>query len=260
MKRMAIIVAAIVISACAPVGTPRYSETLYATPRNGQANNQVPITGDSNPIYANVCHLRIFRSWLGVISRRPKTGSAVLYRGEYLLTAAHNLYNPWYNPVERVEVRCGVTNADGPAPDQVVRGLRGATARGYRWGLFNADQFQFDFAVLHLNGPIATSAPISLASATAPVGSPAELVGYPGGDIANGFLLHRARGTVVGRERNVIRYDIESATGNSGGPVWIVAGGSPRLIGIHVTNSGARAVNADFVQEVDRMIAELEER
>lgn len=258
MKQLCAIAGLFALQACMSVGDPNYPANIAPTPAS--SNRQNPVTTEDAANYTNVCHLTIHRRWLGIFGRPGKYGSAVLYRGRYLLTAGHNLYNPWYNRVSSIEVRCGVTNADATAaPDhQLVAGTRGRTARGYRWGPFNGDQFQRDFGVLRLNTPISTLQPVTLLTESPSPGATVELAGYPGRPIRDALTLYAGSGRLLAPDRHVLRYDIVTAKGNSGGPVWIRAGNSLQLAAIHVTNSGGRAVNRPFIDEVNDMINDLE--
>lgn len=89
---------------------------------------------------------------------------------------------------------------------------------------------------------------------------------YPGetGGTRNGKTLFVGEGVAVHSEGSpFLDDDIDTETGNSGGPVWLEGdNGLPQLAGIHVTelngvHGRARVANAEFISEVKRMIGEL---
>lgn len=240
-------------ASCSTIGdTPNYPDSVDTV--SGELVKQRVIEASSDPALASVCRLVIYRKMLW-FKRAPKIGSAVLYNGRYLLTAAHNIYSPAYNRISSIEVICGTSDVSGTPAQQTLRRDSLATASTYSWGPFTGDEFQADFGVARLERAIEVAVPFEL-QGNATVGSDAQLAGFPKGD----ERMHYARGRLMPGYGAIIKYDIETHTGNSGGPVWSRSEGRPRLIAIHVTGSAGRVVDANFVAEVNRIIADLEGR
>lgn len=225
-----------------------------------------------DPAFESICHVLITRR-VAFFFTRIYTGSAVLYRERYLLTAGHNVYQD-RSHIRQVEVRCGVGDAETVAAGETIAGWQALDADGYR-----GKPFSRDFGVIRLDRPIAVSRPFALAPVAVDVGAAIRFAGYPGGAEVQCRQSEapRARGADSGQERNGCRlfaadgvvtrvadglayYDIETFKSNSGGPVWRDVGGVPTLVAVHVTNSGGRIVDADYRLEVDRLIDALDRR
>lgn len=219
---------------------------------------QSAVTPENAARYASVCHITVVRRAGGVAALDANTGSALLYRNRYLITAAHNVYSPWYAPVSSIEVRCGVLNARGPQA-QRLRWPKIAVAQGYRWGPFNRDQFQYDFALVRLDQPIETAHPVDLrADVPSGEGTPVEIAGYPGDNFSDGYTLHSGNAALTSRDRKAISYSIPTFTGNSGGPVWTMVGNRPTLVAIHASGSSGRVVDQSFVTQIERMMRRVD--
>lgn len=223
--------------------------TAAAEPLNQQSPVSEPF---ANPAFESVCHLSIKRR-VALLFSASYTGSAVLYRGRYLLTAGHNVYQD-RSRIRAVTVRCGDANARRGAIDEVIAPWQAIDASDYQGGPFSRD-----FGVIRLNRPIAVSTPFSLATNPAQLGEALRFAGFPGGP-HSGWEMFEARGSLARLTDGLAHYDIETFKSNSGGPVWREVGGQAELLAIHVTNSGGRVVDLDFASEVDRLIAELDRR
>lgn len=224
---------------------------------DGRAAEQQPVAaaGPNDP-YANVCHLKTRRVGLG---KDGGSGSAVLYRDRYLITAAHNVYSTFYNRVTRIEVRCGRRAIGAGEPDFVLTDGEWASADGYMWRPYSRD-----LGVIRLPRSVSTSVSVELASSVPPAGAMVELAGYPGHGIADSETLFAATGLVIADPRKGrLSYFIHTTTGNSGGPVWQRDGNRLTLVGIHVVGygsggAGARRVDDWFTGQVDAMIRKLD--
>lgn len=240
---------------CATAPEPPYASMMAATVAVNPVP-QRPVTDDpSQSALANVCHLTI-RRVAGLVFRTSFTGSAVLYRGQYLLTAGHNILSR-RSRVREIEVRCGVRNAWASAglPQQIIRRDAAIAASGFG----GSGPFERDFAVIRLDRPITTPVPVELAA-----DNPAEgqliLSGYPGG-VHDGHTLFSTPSPANRMEGEFLRYDIATYRSNSGGPVWRMRDGRAELVAIHVrSGGGGRVVNQAFRDEVARMIAVLDSR
>ncbi|MDG2534729.1 serine protease [Sphingomonas sp. HITSZ_GF] len=216
-------------------------------------NEQVRVSPPiADPALQNVCHLWIRRR-IALIFARNYTGSAVLYRGRYLITAGHNVYQD-RSRIRSVTVRCGAMDARTATIDETIEPWQALDASAY-----DGRSFSRDFGVIRLSKPIASSAPFELAARPASAGDAIRFAGYPGGKYS-GWDLFQAKGQITRIGEDLAYYDIETFKSNSGGPVWREAGGRRELVAIHVTGSGGRIVDAAFAREVESLIGILDRR
>jgi V8-like Glu-specific endopeptidase len=215
---------------------------------------------------ANVCHLSTSRSSFGLFGG-DNNAAAVLYRGRYLITAAHNVASPFYRTLDRLDVACGRSE---PTEAMHVRIDRSQVrvACGYRW--FPRKRFARDYSVIRLESPIDVPRPLALRafSRTDPLPGAVTLAGFPGQpadrDGMTGERLFSASGAGRFVGRHFVEYEIRTYPGNSGGPVWIEEPDGPRLVGIHVSDARngeigrARMVDSTVEAEIEAMIASLE--
>ncbi|HEU4559320.1 MAG TPA: serine protease [Longimicrobium sp.] len=210
----------------------------------------------------NVCHLTTRRQqWKGlwIHAWNPKfSGSAALIEGRYLITAAHNVADyPLANRLMRLEVRCNAPIAANQKPDVVLHRhqLKAQVAvprYAYRVRIPpSTRKFQFDYAFVDLGTVLPIPNQFALSPEVHPdSGTVIFLAGYPGGDISNTDTLFRAEGAVMDqRPPNLFSYTIATATGNSGGPVWLVRDDEIYLVGVHVADQVARRVDERFYND-----------
>lgn len=210
---------------------------------------------------ANVCHLKVERKKFASGAQANSTG-ALIADGRYVLTAAHNVYSPFYNRAKRIELRCGVADADAVEPQRVATYRQAIVAPGYFWRKFHRD-----FALIRLDTPLPQAVPSRIAPFSAGDPAPVRIAGFPGDDDAatpyNGRRLYSGEGQ--GRlDGTMLRYPIDTFPGNSGGPVWQDSAGEMRIRGVHVEGTGssgaARAVDPSFIRDIEAMMRKLEER
>ena len=217
-------------------------------------DRQVPVSNisDGSPL-SWLCHLNIHRRWWR--RKFSATGSAVAFRDRYLLTAGHNIYQD-KSTVREIEVRVGPTNARQQAIHETTRGRQGRDSSRYVGGLFGRMPFAHDYGVVRLSEPFAEPSRFVL-------GEPPRrdeavfFAGYPGGR-HDGWTLHEATAKLGETRGSLVGYDLKTYKSNSGGPVWRMADGVPELVAIHVAPSVGRAVDNEFVGEVERLIARLD--
>lgn len=224
-----------------------------------EANTQTRAVEPLDEVLANVVHLYVRRR-RGLLMQTENNSTGVVIEGQYVLTAAHNVYTTFLSKVKSISVSIGKASVDGRDTMSVYHSR---VARGYDWKMFKRD-----FAVLKLPQPVATAKPFKLVAVASAddVAGQLHLAGYPGasGGERNGKNLFTGTGTATySAGSEILDYDVDTETGNSGGPVWIAdAEGNPRAVGAHVTelhgNHGrARLANQDMVDEVHRMIDSL---
>ncbi len=85
-------------------------------------------------------------------------------------------------------------------------------------------------------------------------GKTLHFAGYPGSEGHNGRQLKGAVTTRYFRDGGLLGYDIDTATGNSGGPVWFEEGGDCILAGIHVIEGKAVLLDGASLEEVNAWI------
>jgi V8-like Glu-specific endopeptidase len=226
-----------------------------AYPAEAQQTPAAAVTG----ALESVCHLSTTRK-RGVSSTNYNS-SGVLYRGRYIITAAHNLHSTLLSTLTRIAVSCGRVNPSD-AEHIVVPIAQTRVAKGYRWFPKRYDR---DFAIIKLPAAINVAQPFELS--TTPIITSeggVQLAGFPGGSVAAGMSGQRMfSGATAGTpEGAFLKYDLDTFTGNSGGPVWRMAQGRPQLLGIHISGDAqggrARIVDSDFRAEVDRLIASMQ--
>nr|WP_274622719.1 serine protease [Myxococcus fulvus] len=250
---------------CSILGSYPYPDESHPAVAPSVREKQSPVTQLSSPLEA-VCHLttrrrNIKKLWIGDVY---STGSAALAQGRYLITAAHNVYDYPLGWLDHVDVSCNQKTATA---ETVIASLnrehikQRVSAPGYAWRLHGAERkFEFDFAFIDLGTSVMDDDPFLVDERVVPrVGEALFLGGYPGGDISHpANKLHLGSGVVVGIDNNLMTYDIETATGNSGGPVWVTREGKHYLVGVHVSDGRARLFNASFFTAWNRFLKSAE--
>lgn len=210
---------------------------------------QTPVVQGDVGDYANVCRLTIVRSYMG-IGKKTSIGSGVLIGDRHVLTAAHNIFNPFYHPLRRIEVRCGISDPANAHLSPSRRVSKRFVAKGYRWGPGNGDEYQVDYGLLELNEPFAGIAPASLAETDAVLRQDVTIAGFPlvnNDPSLNGKTMFNGSGVITDRNKQRVTYSIRTFGGNSGGPVFNDDGD---IVAIHVTNSGGRIVDKGMRDQV----------
>ena len=281
-KRFLLIVPFLVVATCPPGETNDARANDIVSPSNcdSKVNSglvpQCSIAAVPAHSYLNnVCHLKIYRKFVFDLS--PNYGSAFVYRERYLITAAHNVYQQ-RSRIRKIEVRCGQAVVDEEdAPDFVIESDQFFEAsRFYSPVPFISKDFSDDFGVIKLPTKVFGAMPIELAETSSQKGDLVAIAGYPGGNLSDALVLYGADGRVTepASGDGMISYDIQTYTGNSGGPVFSVGedGQPDMLAAIHVTNSGGRVVRDavsdneqadarnEFALEVDRLIRLIDGR
>lgn len=209
-------------------------------------NRQARVTAVATPNDA-VCRLQLTRSKLLWFDATPFSSGAHIGNG-IILTAAHNLYSPFYNEVSTASAECGVADhVDGAGSVVGFTKASISVASGYRWG-----PYARDVAILRVPNPPATAFDVAPDDLDLTVGDTVSISGFPGeGYTTQGESLHTGTGRIVALNKEFITYEIETTTGNSGGPVWIRQAGKYILVGVHVAGAGytgtARRITKSFV-------------
>lgn len=180
--------------------------------------------------------------FLGVRIGFNSTGT--LLEGEYLLTAAHNLYDSWRTRLISVQVSC--KGRDGNLETSIV--MEDDIQRARKVGHYNKT-YSTDYAFLKLDErlPVQESVSLNRALNVQDIHQ-IEVAGYPGG------LLKYARGNLVRPVPGdaTIYYQVDTAKGMSGGPVWAEYQGVESIVGVHVSEGRARLVDNELIDDFEQ--------
>ena len=227
---------------------------------------------------AGVCFLKANRKF-AVVLDQTASATGVLLDGRYVLTAGHNLFNasyPW-GRVERIGVEIGKAHA-GEA-EVVVRGGKveqGVIPAGGVWTVSPSfkwspstwlkpaasnEMIQHDYGFVDLGEGFRRSSHFTLSKGfQLKVGDVVRVAGYPGDSKrvkgATGTQLFEGKGQVTAVGGNLFSYNIVTAKGLSGAPVWVERGGRKVVVGVHVGSdfggkkgAVARTVNRRLIQD-----------
>src|SRR6202034_2263955 len=152
---------------------------------------------------------------------RPNFFSSGAYIGDgMIVTAAHNVFSSSglvASKVGDVAVECGVTeHTDGAGQIPGFNNSSIAIWPGYRFG-----DFRDDTAVVRIANPPATSFEVAPDDLPLTSGQDIYLAGFPGVGYGDGEYMFQGHGKILKADANFVTYDIATATGNSGGPVWV---------------------------------------
>jgi hypothetical protein len=222
----------------------------------------------ANPsgFFENVCHLRVTRNRAAQFYResKPFNSSALLYRGRYLVTAAHNVHSNLFSRLNTLVVVCGAADSDAGRPGAELHRDAVKVLPGYSFLARTPGRFARDLAVVRLATPICVSEPARLGLFEFRDGSPMRIAGFPGeegdGGRMDGTRLYSGEGRLRPSDRAyLLRHDVETEKGNSGGPVWVMRDGQAVVVGIHVAEGGSgRLFDPAVLNEVEGMINAFE--
>jgi len=210
-----------------------------------------------------ICYLKMNRKYAAILDQIA-ISSGVLLDGRYVLTAGHNLFNasyPW-GRVDTIEVLVGkpdVSKVGRDYVDALVSGgrvERGAipldgvwtVAPRFEWSIStwlkpsaSNRMIQHDYGFIDLGGSFPERTSYTLNSSTGielKVGDVVKVAGYPGDSKkikgATGSRLFEGEGRVTAIGPNLFTYNVATARGLSGAPVWIEKGGRKIVVGVHV--------------------------
>ena len=198
---------------------------------------------------SNICYLRTVRSVRLIGIRTGFNSTGTLIEGQYLVTAAHNLYDSWRTKLVSVQVSC--KGSDGSVVTSVVD--KSGIEKTRKVGHYNRS-FSTDYAFLKLNESLSVEESIRLnKSANISEIQAIEVAGYPGG------VWKYGAGNVVLPipDDSTFYYEVDTAKGMSGGPVWTTHQDGDSLVGIHVSEGRARVVNSALIDDFETWKAAL---
>jgi V8-like Glu-specific endopeptidase len=249
-----VLMLSMMLSGCSILGPWPYRDNSNPQP-GPETGRQSKVQNLADPL-ANVCHLRTERRniktlWLG---RIVSTGSAALIDGRYLITAAHNVADyPAANHLTEIEVRCTAAPSPDQAPDVVLTRAEikeRVAVPSYAWRAHSNDKkYEFDYAFVDLGRRLDIESRFVLDESVLPDSGTVRIAGYPGGHISDAYTLHMGEGRITQRDHNLLSYEIATATGNSGGPVWMIRNQRPYLVAVHVADRTGRVLNQTFYRD-----------
>lgn len=223
-----------------------------------------------------ICRMEINRQVASVL-KQNMVGTGVILEDRYVLTAAHLLYNsgyPW-GKVQSIGLVANNQPADDSHPSILVRGGRvedglipsdgvWTVAPGFEWRprtrrdpLGSTVMIRHDYGFIDA-GPgisggdfrLGLPKPLKLqvGDAVSVAGFPGDDKRVPGSDASKIFV---AKGRVTAIQDTLFSYDVITARGLSGAPVWIEQSGKKHIVGIHVGSDfgGGKEAVARLVDE-----------
>ncbi|WP_437875625.1 trypsin-like serine peptidase [Sorangium sp. So ce513] len=247
LTRGFLIALGVAASACSTTGLPVVNT-------QGIAENRQSRVKEVTPPQDAACRLQVIRkkAWLfrsSYFSSGAHIGSGII------LTAGHNLYSSTFSVVDDVSVECGVTeHKDGAGRVSQFKRSSIAVLPGYDW-----KDFPRDIAIIRVPHPPAATFEVAPDDLQLKKGEEVHLSGFPGdGYTENGEFLFTARGKIVEVTPEFIVYAITTATGNSGGPVWMEKDGRFLVVGVHVSGEDdigtARRVSQTLVNSLRNLL------
>ncbi len=178
-----------------------------------------------------------------------------------VLTNAHVVWDEVQQRfVEDARVIPGVfVDSAGPTAPFGVRSVsRYAVSSAYT----KTEQVQFDYGAMFFDNPfqgINTTMPIFINVVPTP-GSTVEIAGYPGSVRSQPtHAQYTHTGNVSAVQGRVLRYTVDTSSGNSGSPIMIVRNGQHRAIGLHSSGEAAPATSnsgARFTSDNEALLLE----
>jgi len=207
-----------------------------------------------------VCFLKASRKYAAILDQTA-ISTGVLLDGRYVLTAGHNLFNasyPW-GRIELIGILVGEPDVSEVGPDHldaVVSGGRveqgmilvdgvWTVAPRFQWSpstwlkpSASNRMIQHDYGFIDLGKSFRGRSSFVLGGVKLKVGDVVKVAGYPGDSKrvkgATGERLYQAEGRVTAIKANLFRYNVITAKGLSGAPVWVERGGKKIVVGVHV--------------------------
>lgn len=241
-------------------------------------SSAVPINLEMTPAdrIRGICFLKMNRrAALGLDQNATATG--VLCDGGDILTAGHNLINasyPW-GRIDSIEITAGevevagrppqvVLTGGGVEPDKIPASGVWTVSPSFQWrpktwwdpeGSLTMIQHDYGFLDAGLDpddGGFELGLPDGM---SLQVGEVVRVAGYPGEQSriegANGTRLFQGQGRVTAVTRNLFSYEVKTAKGLSGAPVWVERRGRNHVVGVHVGSdfAGHRGAVARLVDD-----------
>lgn len=241
---------------CSTLGSYSYSDS--SNPKGpDKYNDQIMVSDAIDEPLNSVCQITTTRKnyktlWFG---DTEYTGSAALIDSRYLITAAHNVYDYPLNYLTSVKVSCGVKSVSENTVQVKLEEnelQENISIPRYEFKIFNQGRkYEYDYAFIDLGKKVSAESSFNLPDKRMlRAGSIISIAGYPGGLISNLRTLYMGAGNINDIDGNLAAYSINTATGNSGGPIWVKGeDGRYYIVAVHVKNSGGRIVNESLLAD-----------
>lgn len=195
-------------------------------------------------IPSNICYLNTVRSQNFIFGRKISfNATGTIIDGQYLITAGHNVYDSFWTKFVEVDVvyksSSGKIVTTNISNEMIQKSLKISHYDD------NGHSYSYDYAFLKLTEPIDVTESIKLgAGKEINKINHIEVAGYPSG------ILKYGKGSVLKPipKNHTFSYDIDTAKGMSGGPVWA----NDYLVGIHVSEGMARTVDGELINEFNK--------
>jgi len=259
-----LIASSVTLCSCASLSLGPYSYDTQSKPVTEftKTKNQEVVTKSKFSIpLESVCRLATVRHGPGKLLGKEKKsfGSAALIENRFLLTAAHNVFDYPFSKLMSVSVTCGDVEIETA---KVVATLNREQIKQqvhvpryeFRWPN-TRKKFEFDYAFIDLGKTLSQSSSFVLSPKSS--GKSSNIVnisGYPGGGISgerkrDGQQLYKGTSSQIHTNLNLITYNIETKTGNSGGPIWVGERAPYQIIAVHVNDFGGRRVEKTLLKD-----------
>jgi V8-like Glu-specific endopeptidase len=219
---------------------------------------QIPIENITSKPFPSIARITTIRKkGFRLLSKQSVFQSTgALVNNRYLFTSAHNIFSTKFSWIESAELRFGYQNGislwDAP---KKYSASSFKIAKHYNWNIFSKDYAVIDLGIDAPNQQTSFRLPkvnelIQLAQESTKL----YFAGYPGAEGHNGQILKGATTESFSLDQKFLNYDIDTATGNSGGPVWFEKDGEYILAGIHGSEGKATALVSEVLTEVNSWI------
>jgi V8-like Glu-specific endopeptidase len=188
-----------------------------------------------------LCHLSILAA-----NGQRYLGTGFFVNKRTVITAGHCVYPTaagWARQITVTQARDGTSTPYGSVTSSALRTVRG-------WAVNRRREYDYGAIILPRSYTQRVSSFAFAARSDAELrGRKLNLAGYPG-DKPSGTVWYHGR-VATGVTPRVITYDIDTAGGQSGSPVWTRSGNTRTVVGIHTNgaqsgNSATRITQAVF--------------
>ncbi len=191
----------------------------------------------------NICYLKTTRKSHLLGSKSSYNATGTIIDQNHIVTAAHNVYDSFWTDLVEVSVTYKSSNGaivTTVIPLEVIEETRKVSHYD--------EKFPQDYAFLYFEEPAQVGNSISLNTST-PIDSieGIKVAGYPGGKLTygEGMVTKPIPGD------STFYYDVDTAKGMSGGPVWASVDGKDILVGVHVSEGRARVIDEALVEDFE---------
>ncbi len=202
--------------------------------------------------FPSIARLETKRATFGYGKHFHGTGSVINKR--FILTAAHNIYHKKFlSSFKHAYIALGYNNG------QAIRTLEKRyrlnstrVAHGFDYKIFSRDFGIIDLGIELSSPHISFRLPEeNEVKELVMEGVNLQFAGYPGEHHGGKTLKGASCNSLEYKYDGVfLTYQIDTATGNSGGPVWFEKDDEYIIVGVHVKESAAVAINTKILKDI----------